>query len=339
MRRIPVLLAAAGLMAGAGWLALGGGRGEAPLPGPDVAAPARGDPLAATRPAGPRPGEARPRELGAVVARASRPDAAPVTLLAAALVTRDETWLRRAAELHPGDPDVLMALVRAARTPEERAAALAAFRAADPDNALGPYLEAADAAKAGDPTAAAAALVDAAMAEELRRGEVRLLLETDALLRESGADDLEAHVAAFGLVPAWSGAELIRLGRGLGDLQRIFVELGDWDEADFLLEQTLRLGGSLRQGGLLLDNLGGVHMETGLLGALDPETVITWEGERAGERLADLERERAEIAGLAGDTERLMGRFQGLDAAGWAQYRRLLAEEGERAALRWLQER
>ena len=339
MRRILSLLAVAGLFAGATWLALGGRRTEAPLAEPASPVAARGAPGAATRPSAPRPGDAKPRDLGAVVARASRPDAAPVTLLAAALVTKDEAWLRRAADLHPGDPDVLIALVRAARTPEERVAALAAFRAADPDNAMGYYLTAADAAKAGDPTAAAAALVDASTAEELRRGEVRLLLETDALLREAGAGDLEAHIIAVGLVPAWSGAELLRLGKGLGDLQRIFVELGDWDEADFLLEQTLRLGGSLRQGGLLLDNLGGAHMETGLLSALDPETVIAWDGERAGERLADLEKERAEIAGLAGDTERLMGRFQGLDAAGWAEYRRRLAGEGERAALRWLLDR
>jgi len=337
MRRILILLVAAGLIAGAAWLAMNAGRAPA---GPAVE-PGSTPEEAPRAPAAKRtaPPAAKPRDLGAVVARASRPDASPVTLLAAALVTRDEAWLRRAAELHPGDPDVLLALVRAAGTPEERAAVLAAFRAADPDNALGPYLEAAAAAKAGDPTAAAAALVDASLAEALRRGEVRLLLETDALLRESGADDLEAHLSAFGLVPAWSGVELFELGKGLGDLQRIFVELGDWDEADFLLEQTLRLGGSLRQGGLLLDNLGGAAVETGLLRALDPDTVITWEGERAGERLADLEKERAEMAGLAGDTDRLMESFRSLDAAGWAQYRRLLAEEGERAALRWLLDR
>lgn len=336
MRRILSLLAAAGLIAGGAWLAVAARRAETPLAGP---AAARGAPAAATGAGVPRPREQTPRDLGAVIARASRPDAAPVTLLAAALVTRDEAWLRRAAELNPGDPDVLIALVRAAGTPEEKAAALAAFRAADPDNALGCYLEAAAAAEAGDPTAAAAALVDASMAEELRRGEVRLVLETDALLRAAGADDLEAHITAVGLVPAWSGAELFRLGQGLGELQRIFVELGEWDEADFLLEQTLRLGGSLRQGGLLLDNLGGVGVEVGLLGALDPETVITWDGERAGERLASLQRERAEIAEVAGDTDRLIERFRGLDTEGWARYRRLLAEEGEQAALRWLRDR
>lgn len=337
MRRILSLLAAAGLIAGAAWLAMTAGRapaGSAAEPGPPPEQTPR-VPAAKRTP----PPAAKPRDLGAVVARASRPDAAPVTLVAAALVTKDETWLRRAAELHPSDPDVLMALVRAAKTPEEKSAALAAFRAADPDNALGPYLEAAAAAEAGNPAAAAAALVDASMAEELRRGEVRLLLETDALLREAGADDLEAHLSAFGLVPAWSGVELFKLGKGLGDLQRIFVELGEWDEADFLLEQTLRLGGGLRQGGMLLDNLGGVEVERGLLSQLDAETVIGWDGERAGERLRSLGAETAEIAELAGDTDRLVERFRGLDAEGWANYRRRLAEEGEQAALRWLRDR
>jgi len=339
MRRILALLAAASLIAGAAWTALGGRRAEAPPAGPATPGPARGAPAAATRPPAAEPGEAKPRDLGAVVARASRPDAAPVTLLAAAMVTKDEAWLRRAAEVHPGDPDVRLALVRAARTPEERAAALKALREADPDNALGPFLEAADAAKAGDPMAAAAALVDAALAKEIRRGELRLLLEVDALLRESGSADLEAYESAMALVPAWSGRELAELGRGTGELQRILVELGEWDEADFLLEQTLRLGNDLRGSGMLPDNLWGAAVETGLLSALDPETVITWSGERAGERLAELERERAEITGLAGDTDRLRARFQGLDAAGWAEYRRRLAGEGERSALRWLLDR
>lgn len=328
MRRVPLLLAAAGLMAGAAWLGWRSAGGVDPaIEHPaEAARPEKPAAQAANR----QPGR---RDMGAAIAKAGGKDASPTTLLAAALVTRDENWLRRAAELHPRDPDVLLALVRVARTPEERAAAIKSLREADPDNALGPYLQAVEAAKAGDPAAAAAALVDASMAAELRRGEVRLLLEVDGMLRESGAGPAEAYIIALGLVPAWSGTELFQLGKGLGELQRIFVELGEWDEADFLLDETLRLGGGLREGGLMIDNLAGIAVERALLSALDPDTVINWNGERARDRLTELSVQSSYI-GSVNQGQALVERLEELTPAEWAEFRRVLAEEGELEALR-----
>ena len=223
-----------------------------------------------------------------------------------------------------------------AEDPAERAAALAAFRAADPDNALGPYLAASEAARRGDPIAAAAALVDARLAGPMRKDDWGAVLEADEALRAEGKPDAEAFAEAGG---AWldtrTTGELVELGRGLGELQRIFVGLGEWDEADFLLEGALDLGADLRASGTLLDNLAGAAVERALLEPLDPDTVIGWDGERASERLEALETETAELRAL-GETN---ARVRELDAAGWAEYRRRLAEEGERAALRWARDR
>ena len=223
-----------------------------------------------------------------------------------------------------------------AKDPAERAAALAAFRAAEPDNALGPYLAASEAARAGDPIGAAAALVDARLAGPMRKRELEAVLETEARLRAAGMGDAKALDEAMESRDGRTTAALGELGIGLAELQRVFVGLGEWDEADFLLEATLDLGADLRESETLTDALAGVFMERALLGPLDPDTVIGWDGERARERLEWLGTEQAEILRL------LDGAWEAratLDAAGWAEYRRRLAEEGERAALRWARDR
>lgn len=333
MRRVPTLLGFAGLIAGAAWL----GRATADRPAHPAAegVAGRAEPIPPRRAELPEKPRARAAAEAESMVRGR--GASALSLLAMARLSGEATWLRRAAEAHPDDSRVRLALYHAAEDPAERAAALAAYRAADPDNALGGYLAAWEAGRAGDAAGVAAALVDASLAEGLRREELAIVLEADAMLRASGMGDREAFAEAMGSMKASDVAALAGLGRNMGELQRLFVELGDWDEADFLLEQALSLGGSMRQGGLLLDNLVGISVERQLLGALDPQTVIGWDGERAGDRLADLEAEQAAVGYVAGDwVETATAQ---LDAEGWAEYRRRLAEEGERAALRWLKDR
>lgn len=333
MRRILPLLALAGLMAGAAWL----GRATAPAPPePTDPSPSAGA-TANARKAGTAEEKPRPIEPDKAEAMVRGRGSTALSLLAMAQLTGDGSWLRRAAEEHPREPRVLLALYHAAKDPAGRASALAAYRAADPDNALGGYLAAWEAGQAGDPTGLAAALVDASFAEGLRREEIALVLEADAMLRATGLADREAFIQAMSGLEARDTVAMAGLGRNMGELQRLFVELGDWDEADFLLEQTLSLGDSMRQGGLILDNMVGISVERQLLGALDPQTVIGWDGERAGDRLAQLEAEQAAVGYVAGDwVETATAQ---LGAEGWAEYRRRLAEEGELAALRWLKDR
>ena len=337
MRRLPLLLAAAGLMAGAAWL---GWRSAGGVHGPALSGRAEGPTgtqrAGATRVA-PTPAKPRPLETSQAEALVRQRGGTALSLLAMARLTGDTAWLRRAAEADPDDPKVRLALYHATEDPAERAAALAAYRAADPGNALGDYLTAWEAGQQGDTVGLASALVDASFAEGLRRNELAVVLEADAMLRASGMGDREAFEQAMGSMKASDAIALAGLGRNMGELQRLFVELGDWDEADFLLEQTLVLGGSLRQGGMLLDNLVGVSIERQLLGALDPQTVIGWDGERASERLAALQEDWEKGVGMTSDE--ISEAMDRLDADGWAEYRRRLAEEGERAALRWLKDR
>lgn len=254
-----------------------------------------------------------------------------IGLLTAARLTGDAAWLREAAARFPDDPRVRLALLRAATTDAERAVALDELRKVDPDNALGPYLAAGLAARRGDPVALARALVDAADKPTFDRRELEVVLSTEAALRDAGADDASALEAAMGradLVPT----DLAEVGRGMGELQRVLIGLGEWDEADFLMEQTLALGEDLRSQPLVVDHLAGLAIATALLGALDPDTIIDWQGTRAGERLAELAAERGSlVAAVAAGPERT-GDFT---PAEWADYRRRMADEGELAALEW----
>lgn len=268
-------------------------------------------------------------------AGAGREGSSAIGLLAAARLSGNVAWLREAAAQFPDDPRVRLALLRAATTDAERAVALEGFRQADPGNALGPYLAAGLAARRGDPVALAGALVDAADAPIFDRRELEVILTTEAALREAGADDaaaLEEAMARANLVEP----DLVEVGRGMGELQRVLIGLGEWDEADFLMEQALALGEDLRSQPLAIDNLTGLAIETSLLGALDPETVVDWQGTRAGERLAALDAERKRLAAAAAAGPE---RTKGFTAADWAEYRRRLAAEGELAALEWAAEK
>jgi len=263
-----------------------------------------------------------------------RPSAAAPASAGAASVGRQSASSDRSGPRR--SPAELVRRFHDAEDPAERTAALAAFRAADPDNALGPYLAASEAARRGDPIAAAAALVDARLARPMRKRDLEAVMEAEARLRAAGMGDAEALDEAMESRDGRTTEALGELGIGLVELQRVFIGLGDWDEADFLLEATLDLGADLRESETLADGLAGVFMERALLEALDPDTVIGWDGERAGERLEWLGTEQAEILRLLDSAWESRAP---LDAAGWAEYRRRLAEDGERAALRWARDR
>lgn len=246
-------------------------------------------------------------------------------------LSQDPQWLEKAVGLYPNNPSLLLAQYEQAPDDASRAALIASFRQVEPDNALGPFLAAGIAARQGDTTALARTLIDAALSPDFNRHELALRLATDKTLRESGLSEAEAMFQASQPLAPSTLNDLEQVGKGMGELQRVLIALGEWDEADFLLEQTLNLSGRLQSEPLLADNFAGLVIESQLLGALDPETVIDWQGTRAGERLQSLDQEWVQLRQAA----RVMTqeRRETLTPAQWAAYRERLATQGERAAL------
>jgi hypothetical protein len=276
-----------------------------------------------------------PKKTEAIRANSTTRDEVLAQIITARL-SQDPQWLEKAAALYPNNPSLLLAQYEQAVDDVSRSVLLTSFRQVEPDNALGPFLEAGIAARQGDPTALARALTDAALSPDFNRHELALLLATEKTLRDSGLTDAEAMVQASQPLAPSTLNDLEQVGKGMGELQRVLIGLGEWDEADFLLEQTLNLSGRLQSEPLLADNFAGLVIESQLLGALDPETVIDWQGTRAGDRLQMLDQEWVQLRQAARTLT--PARRETLTPAEWAAYRERLATQGERAALEALVE-
>lgn len=280
----------------------------------------------------------------AAEARAAERPGDALTLLALGRATGDPGWLERALAEHPDDPRVQLERWHAATTPEEKLAAARALKIAAPDNPLGSYLEATLAFDRGDLGAVAGLLMDAESASSFDAYSVEILAETQAAFERGGWDGYQAWGAALAAHGAKEGgaiSALSRLGDDMGELQHVFVELGHWDEADFMFERTLALGEQLEDSGLLSERLDGQMLQAKLLGSFDPETIVSDDGGRAGQRLGQIRRSQEELlrAHETVDWTNWASKAPAMDAAGWAKFRDILRSDGETAAHRWLSER
>lgn len=289
-----------------------------------------------------KPAPQAPRVNAATAkAYAEKRRADALCLIALGRATGDPSWLQRALAEHPEDPRVQLERWHAARTPEEKLAAARALQQAAPDNPLGAYLEASQAFDNRDLGAVARLMVDAEAGRSYDAYSVEMLSEMQAAFESGGLSGYEAWAAAMSAYSA-TGFQTIsalrQLGDDMGELQHVFVEMGYWDEADFMFDRTLALGEQLQDSAIAIESLSGLALQAKLLGSFDPETVIDDAGTRAGERLAQIQLASKEYLAAAqvGDWA---DKAKSLDAEGWEQFRAVFQRDGELAALRWLTER
>lgn len=278
--------------------------------------------------------------VAAAKAYAEKRQADALCLIALGRATGDTSWLQRALAEHPDDPRVQLERWNQAKTPEEKLAAARALQQAAPDNPLGSYLEAGQAFERRDLGAVARLMVDAEAARAYDAYTVDILLETDAAYRASGLDAMRSWEAAMGAYANTDSqvlSNLHQLGNDMGELQHIFVEMGYWDEADFMFDRTLALGEQLEGSAIALESLSGLALQAKLLGSFDAETLVNDDGTRAGERLAQIQSATNEYRAVAQDG-RWMDKIKSLDNAGWEQFRAVYRRDGELAAMRWLTE-
>ena len=263
-----------------------------------------------------------------------------ICLVALSRATGDPSWLQRAIAEHPEDPRVQLERWRTAKTPEEALAAARALRQAAPSNPLGAYLEAGQSFEQRDLGAVARLMTDVEETGSFNSYTLDIMLETQAAFSASGLGEREAWEAAYnsdgGLLPKTLEV-LSRLGDNMGELQHVFVGLGYWDDADFMFERTLALGEQLEDGDTFFENLVGIALQKKLLSSFDAQTLVSDDGKRVSQRLAELDAVKEDIrATNASVTDE---KIKSLDAAGWAQYHEILRLDGEIAAFRWLSQR
>lgn len=285
-----------------------------------------------------QPPERRLLPRAAAEARAAERPGDALTLLALGRATGDPGWLERALAEHPDDPRVQLERWRFATNVKEMVGAADALRQTAPENQLGSYLSMMLAFQEGDLGAVAGLLSEAEDREGLETYGRDILLETQAAFKASGLDDNDAWEAAKEAARKAPGSPLEDQFRVVGSeierLQNVFVQLGYWDEADYLFDRALSLGVQLEKGGLMSENQEGLEFQRYFLMSFDPETLVSDDGTRAGDRLMQIRSAESLLYETwSGNDKRT------LDADGWERYRAILRSDGEFAAERWVRER
>ena len=255
-------------------------------------------------------------------------------LLAASRLLRDLKYAREAAILEPQNPLAQLELALRGETPEEKGAALAAFRQAAPDNSLGDYLAAHQAFQSGDAGAAGSALLQSLDNPVFADYSQQLADGSEQAYLSAGYEAQAASVAAMFTLAIERAQPLLDVADKLKGLQDEFIRTADFDAAEPTVVIGLTLGQRIQeQGPYLIDQLMGISIERKFLQQLDPLTEAGPGGQTAAARLETLDANLLEIKTLSSD---VAGSILTMDDAMRSQYLAKVKAEGELNALRWL---
>jgi hypothetical protein len=257
-----------------------------------------------------------------------------INLLAASRLLNDLSYAREAAKADPKNPAVQLELALRGETPEEKSAAIAAFREAAPGNSLGDYLAAHQAFLSGDAGAAGAALIQSLDNPLFADYSQQLVAGSEQAYLESGYEPTAAAGAAMFALTIPRAQPLMEVSKSLLSLQQEFIRSADFDAAEPTVIIGLTLGQRIQdQGPYLIDQLVGITIERQFLQQLDPLTLAGPAGQSAGERLEALDTNLMEIRSLS---SAFTEKFASADDVTQAQYLAKMKAEGELAAMRWL---
>jgi hypothetical protein len=257
-----------------------------------------------------------------------------INLLAASRLLNDLSFAREAAKADPKNPAVQLELALRGESPEEKSAAISAFRELAPGNSLGDYLAAHQAFQSGDAGAAGAALIQSLDNPLFADYSQQLVAGSEQAYLEAGYDPTAAAGAAMFALTIPRIQPLMEVSKSLLSLQQEFIRSADFDSAEPTVIIGLTLGQRIQdQGPYLIDQLSGIVIEKMFLQQLDPLTLAGPGGQAAGERLEALDANLMEIRSLS---SAFTEKFASADDTTQSQYLEKMKSEGELAAMRWL---
>ena len=258
-------------------------------------------------------------------------------LLVAGRMLNDLKYAREAAKADPKNPLPQLELALRGETKEERSAAIAAFRAAAPDNSLGHYLAADQAFRSGDASAASEALLKSQESPHFITYDQSFVDSNEQAFLGAGYEPEAASFAAMNSVYISHLKAIHTVTENLVSLQAESIRAADFEAAGQTLAIGLKLGQRMQdQRPHFLEQTMGMSIETRLLNQLDPLTPVGPSGQTAGERIADLAAKRLEMEDLA---TRFEPAFANADDATQSQLVSKMKAEGHLAAMRWLVEK
>jgi hypothetical protein len=255
-------------------------------------------------------------------------------LLAASRLLNDLSFAREAVQADPKDPAAQLELALRGETPEEKSAAIAAFRVAAPDNSLGDYLAAHQAFAAGDAGAAGAALIQSLDNPLYTDYTQKIVAGSEQAFLDAGYEPSAAAGAAMFSLTIGQVQTVMNVSENLKQLQDEFIRSADFDAAEPTVIIGLTLGQRIQdQGPYLIDQVVGIAIERKFLQQLDPLTLAGPGGQSAGERLEALDARVLEFRTLG---PAFTEKFATADEATQSQYLAKMKTDGELAAMRWL---
>ncbi|MEI8293262.1 MAG: hypothetical protein WCG66_04620 [bacterium] len=217
------------------------------------------------------------------------------SLLTAVRLSGNLDYLSEAAERFPGNPEVLLEVAMRSKSPEERREALEAIRQADPQRSLADYLLALEQAKEGDREAAMRTFLEAGGKAFLSHSNQKQAGGIEQAFADNGFPPLEAKFLGFANIDIPESRSLLTLSYEMRALQEDLLGNGDTAAAIQLAQAAGTLNQRIQQEASYgNENLVGFDIEMALLESLPPAANLAT-GLTAGQRLADLKKESAQV--------------------------------------------
>jgi hypothetical protein len=256
------------------------------------------------------------------------------SLIVAARLSGDSDFLQEAALLYPENPLVqLEVALSPSASPEDRRAALEAFKVVSPDNALGDYLSAHLSFSEGKYAEAANGLLASLDHGTLADFSEQIMAGTEQAYLSVGSDPQTARLAAMAGLTRPTLGPLREVSRHLDGLKDEFIKADDFDAAHPTVLVGLDLGQKIQsQAPYLVDQLVGMSIERAFLEQLDPLTPTGANGQTAATRLAELEAKKSDIQAT---TTAFAEVSMKMDAATSKEYFLRMRRDGELSAMKW----
>lgn len=261
------------------------------------------------------------------------------SLVTASRVTNDLSLLREAVARFPDDARAQLDLALRSSDPQERGRALEALRAADPNNAMGSYLSAAEAFKAGRSDDAVKLLSEAMQRTSMDDYAMANVVSAEEAYLSAGFTPLQAKAAAMYGMAMPQTSELNRLSQEMETLRSAYAGAGDADSAQAMIELGIDLGQRVQQSlghRILINDLVGVAIEQRALKTLDPAMVLADSGLTVEQRLEQLAARRDVVKRTVQGADPTAANVAPEVLAQFLDRQKAL---GELAALQWLRGR
>jgi len=259
-----------------------------------------------------------------------------LSLLVAWQESGNEELLREAAERHPNDLNVQLAMLSTELPDEERMQWIARFKASAPENALSNYYAAAEFLRTKDVASAIAELRAGTAKPHYEDYMMQQLAEREVLFRAAGLPETEARVQAmFGTTMPYL-AVLNKVRQELPTEMAARFAAGDVQGAIELGSMGMTIASQMKTASsshVILNDLVSIAIERSMIESLGADAADQMLGASAADRLADLAKRRDEIRDL---TRTIDPSANDISPAQLTQYLQIMLDSGELHALQWL---